>query len=341
MKNQDYPYRIASNGWNQNNYDQIIYQHKNQIQHLRNEVDHIEKEINTIRKNTDGYHDNEKLYQQIIHYINKNCDCNNNVDTRERILTGNGTPSDNLGENGSFYLDNDNGNYYIKIAGRWIPRGNLRGPTGLPGSHILTGRGRPSDALGNIGDFYLDNISKRYYVKVGSTDSTGVWVQQGTLSSNKPNNLVMPLNFGAKPLVPSTSGSDPESVALVADGITTNVPYNGKIELSTDSYYKFIYRANTTVQLSNLNVTITNLINIADQKIHVQVYYAAPNTSDFLPTGMDVIFSYDNTPAFTNMTDTSTSIITLTVGSSIIIGVYGVEGQGTTYIPCNVFVELS
>jgi len=54
-----------------------------------------------------------------------------------QIYTGTGVPSDALGVNTDFYLDNATGNYYTKAAGTWgSAQGNLTGPTGATG---LTG----------------------------------------------------------------------------------------------------------------------------------------------------------------------------------------------------------
>jgi hypothetical protein len=56
-----------------------------------------------------------------------------------RWLTGTGAPAAGLGNVGDFYLrsslDAQNGDFYEKIgAAQWVPRGNLRGPEGPPGS---------------------------------------------------------------------------------------------------------------------------------------------------------------------------------------------------------------
>ncbi|SNW62082.1 Collagen-like protein [Orpheovirus IHUMI-LCC2] len=90
-----------------------------------------------------------------------------------QIITGNGNPSNSQGQNGDFYLDNITGNYYQKVNGIWIPKGNLKGP---PGSQIITGNGVPDVGEGSNGDFYLDNITGNYYQK-----ENGVWIPKGNL----------------------------------------------------------------------------------------------------------------------------------------------------------------
>lgn len=65
------------------------------------------------------------------------------------ILTGNGAPSDSLGKNNDFYLDNLTGEYYQKFNGTWgSPVGDLTGPQGPTGPQGDTG---PIGATGPSG----------------------------------------------------------------------------------------------------------------------------------------------------------------------------------------------
>ncbi|SNW61986.1 Collagen-like protein [Orpheovirus IHUMI-LCC2] len=90
-----------------------------------------------------------------------------------QIFTDIGPPPPALGVNGDLYINTTNGDYYQKLGGVWVLRGNLQGP---PGSQIFTGNGVPPPALGADGDFYLDNFTGNYYTKVA-----GVWTLQGNL----------------------------------------------------------------------------------------------------------------------------------------------------------------
>lgn len=47
-----------------------------------------------------------------------------------QVRTGNGAPSNSLGNDGDFYLNNSNGDYYTKTSGVWSVQGNLKGPQG-------------------------------------------------------------------------------------------------------------------------------------------------------------------------------------------------------------------
>ncbi len=56
---------------------------------------------------------------------------------------GSGVPASNVGINGDYYLDNVSGNYYQKVSGAWVLKGNLDGPQGIQG---LTGQNGQSGA---------------------------------------------------------------------------------------------------------------------------------------------------------------------------------------------------
>ncbi|SNW62689.1 Collagen-like protein [Orpheovirus IHUMI-LCC2] len=95
------------------------------------------------------------------------------------IIADNGPPNNSIGEDGDYYINNLNGDYYQKVAGLWQPRGNLTGPVGSPGvsgSKILVGNGVPDISIGEDGDYYINNLNEDYYQKVG-----GVWQPRGNL----------------------------------------------------------------------------------------------------------------------------------------------------------------
>ncbi|SNW62030.1 Collagen-like protein [Orpheovirus IHUMI-LCC2] len=93
-----------------------------------------------------------------------------------QIFTGSGVPPQNLGVDGDLYINDVNGDYYQRIGGIWVLRGNLQGPPGEPGSQIITGSGPPSPGLGVDGDLYIDTTTGEYYQK-----QNGVWVLEGTI----------------------------------------------------------------------------------------------------------------------------------------------------------------
>ncbi len=106
------------------------------------------------------------------------------------ILSGSGTPGDDTGAPGDFYLDTATSTLYgPKTANGWPDTGtSLVGPqgaagatgqTGAPGNNgatILSGSGAPAADAGNIGDFYMDTATSTIY---GPKTESG-WPATGT-----------------------------------------------------------------------------------------------------------------------------------------------------------------
>jgi len=96
---------------------------------------------------------------------------------------GSGVPSNGLGVNGDFYLDDLTGDVYQKAAGVYSIVANITGPTGdtgstgapgadgAPGSVWREGSGAPAAGLGVDGDFYLDGDTGDVYLKAAGTYS--------------------------------------------------------------------------------------------------------------------------------------------------------------------------
>lgn len=348
-----YPYRFANqrDGAGFGNLDLVIHRLENETNNLKNEISNLKNENHCLKEDIKCL---KNIHHDVVEYIKKHCSCNDIDLNRERILTGNGAPSDNMGIDGSFYLDNDTGNYYIKVAGRWILRGNLKGPQGTPGSRILTGRGAPNNALGNVGDFYLDNITKVYYTKVGSTDEDAVWVAQGSLDANTPINLVVPLSFSANVNIPSTSGNFEQltNIALVANGNNTVVPIQGSIILPLNIYYPFIYYANTDIFLSQLTITVTNTQALTSPETIVFQFYETSigqPLNQFNPNINAITFGYltERTPAFTSRTIITPLIggngnvpMKVFAGTSIVLTLAAYEGIDGT-LPFTVSVAIT
>ena len=66
-------------------------------------------------------------------------DGTNGVDGQDgtSVRTGNGTPTDNLGKDGDFYIDLLTWNYYVKENGSWVLKGNIKGADGGQGSDAV------------------------------------------------------------------------------------------------------------------------------------------------------------------------------------------------------------
>ena len=86
------------------------------------------------------------------------------------IHAGKGAPSDDLGNNGDYYLDQNTGELYgPKNDQGWGTPISLQGPPGPDGqdgedgSQIYSGTGAPAASLGVEGDYYLDKSNYELY----------------------------------------------------------------------------------------------------------------------------------------------------------------------------------
>lgn len=75
------------------------------------------------------------------------------------VLTGNGVPSDELGDDGDSYIDNDTFDYYVKSDGAWSKKGNIKGATGSQGEKGDTGSKGGKGDKGDSGDNGSDGKS--------------------------------------------------------------------------------------------------------------------------------------------------------------------------------------
>ena len=112
------------------------------------------------------------------------------------VLSGNGEPASELGNNGDLYIDLETWNVYKKGNGNWAFVGNIKGANGGEGaqgnqgepgnngSSVLTGEGEPSLNLGAVGDSYIDLSTWDFYIKA----ETG-WVKKGNIKGKDGEDL--------------------------------------------------------------------------------------------------------------------------------------------------------
>lgn len=99
------------------------------------------------------------------------------------IRTGDGVPSNALGNDTDFYLDNLTGTYYVKTGGVYVEEGSLKGP-GNDGTKIYYGTGLADPQTGVDGDFYIDDNTGTMYVK-----ELGTWNTFKTLKGADGNKI--------------------------------------------------------------------------------------------------------------------------------------------------------
>ncbi|AQN67974.1 collagen repeat protein with bclb C-terminal domain [Saudi moumouvirus] len=104
-------------------------------------------------------------------------------DSGSQIITGDGSPNPETGQNGDIYIDNSTGDLYIKVNNVWVLQSNIdgeKGDKGDIGSRIISGTGIPDPTIGNNGDIYIDDSTNNLYQKLGD-----VWILQSNLSGDK------------------------------------------------------------------------------------------------------------------------------------------------------------
>jgi virginiamycin B lyase len=128
------------------------------------------------------------------------------------VLSGNGAPSSELGEDGDFYIDTEAWDIYGPKSGVWgepTPLIGADGDDGAPGENgapgvdgrtILSGSGPPASELGEDGDFYID---------------TEVWNVYGPKSGawGEPTSLIGPVG---------EEGPHGSAVSVTASGVTVD-----------------------------------------------------------------------------------------------------------------------
>ena len=90
-------------------------------------------------------------------------------------LNGTGVPSDLIGHDKNYYIDNISKNYYNKIADVWILLGNLSG------NGWMNGIVDPISSDGYSGDYFLNTVNYNIFLKTTDT----IWTPIGTIKGDK------------------------------------------------------------------------------------------------------------------------------------------------------------
>lgn len=96
-------------------------------------------------------------------------------------LSGSGVPSNSLGSDEDFFLDETTGDVYKKISGAYSWLSNIVGPqgiqgeSGLNGKTVLHGQGSPVRGVGSDGDFYIDTLNYQIFGPKTGSITGGTW----------------------------------------------------------------------------------------------------------------------------------------------------------------------
>lgn len=138
---------------------------------------------------------------------------------------GTGVPSNALGVNGDYYLNDANGDVYYKAAGVYTVVANIEGPAGSAGSAgaagtvWYSGAGAPAGGTGVNGDYYLNTTNGDVYYKSG-----GAWAVI--------DNLTGPQG----PAGGAGSGGDLVRLATVTPTAAANIDFLNTFSSTYDNY---------------------------------------------------------------------------------------------------------
>lgn len=166
-------------------------------------------------------------------------------------LSGTTAPASGLGVIGDFYLNTATWDVYEKTAAAvWTSRGNIKGATGaqgiqgtqgiqgVPGTNgtngtngidgktILSGTANPTNALGTVGDYYLNRTTWDMFEKTATT----VWTLRGNIKGAQGNQGIQGVQG-----IPGQQGQQgPQGPA----GLSTNRIYDPTDPVNNDYWAK-------------------------------------------------------------------------------------------------------
>ena len=107
------------------------------------------------------------------------------------VLSGQTDPASGTGVDGDFYINTDTSKIFgPKASGAWPTGVSLIGAAGQDGQTLLNGTSPPGNAVGNVGDFYIDTTSNQIYgPKISATawgSATNIQGPQGIQGNTGP-----------------------------------------------------------------------------------------------------------------------------------------------------------
>ena len=107
------------------------------------------------------------------------------------VLSGQTDPASGTGVDGDFYINTDTSKIFgPKASGAWPTGVSLIGAAGQDGQTLLNGTSPPGNAVGNVGDFFIDTTSNQIYgPKISATawgSATNIQGPQGIQGNTGP-----------------------------------------------------------------------------------------------------------------------------------------------------------
>jgi hypothetical protein len=209
-------------------------------------------------------------------------------------LTGSGVPAGGLGNINDLFLNNDNGDYYLKTSTvTWTLQGNLKGPSGSGG-----GLGEGS-AIGNT----------TYWNGSG-------WVVNNHNLFNDGNNVGI---NNASPLAKLHVTGSANSTQFIVDGFSTQSTTNPlmKLRTSTGQDLMWINADDTTNLFLGLKAGRNNLIgSFANFNTFIGTYSGSSNTTGYLNASMGAYALQANISGAVNTAVGANALFANTTGSS-------------------------
>lgn len=144
-----------------------------------------------------------------------------------KIYNGQGVPSNNIGTNGDYYLNEINFRLYFKEGGVWIFKYDLSPDNWLSllltnSNYFLNGSADPDNAIGSNGDFYINTTSNYIFgPKAGGVWPSGVSI----IGAQGPQGPQGPQGIQGDPGSQGPAGANGADGAPGINGYYSNLAY--------------------------------------------------------------------------------------------------------------------
>lgn len=188
------------------------------------------------------------------------------------VLTGEGTPNNELGNDGDSYIDTTTFDFYTKADGAWKKVGNIKGEKGLDGQNgfdgkdgnagkdgkdgasFLSGSSDPTNENGKDGDLYVNVTTADIFEK-----KEGSWENIGNIKGEKGDNGKDAVPYFPNTFLPSEGGYLLSDKGSYAEGETIKLTAKAQAGYTLESV-EVGYNGNTAIytQDTGLNDLLTN-----------------------------------------------------------------------------------